>query len=107
MIDTINILTHLSRNPGWWVSNSDGLIADLHHRQIPVRFYSLHDIYQSERNCPVIHFWRIRIEGKELQLDRIELIDGDRGFMVRVEIFIQLFEDGAYLKRRFWVGEKG
>jgi hypothetical protein len=70
--------------------------AYLDQSQIPVRFYSAFQVDEGERNHPIFHCRGVRIKWKYFQLDRVELVDGNVSFGIRVEIFVELFQNSVY-----------
>ena len=61
---------------------------DLDHSQIPVFFYLLREIYQSDWDHPVSDGRRIWIEREDLQLNGVERINWDGCFGIRIEILV-------------------
>ncbi len=66
--------------------------TDLGHGDIPARVLALLQIEQGERYLPIVDTGWIGEERKDLQLDRVEIVYGDRSLRIRVQVFIQLFQ---------------
>ncbi len=62
--------------------------TDLDHSQIPVFFYLLREIYQSDWDHPVSDSRRIWIEREDFQLNGVELVNWDGRFGIRIEILV-------------------
>ena len=65
----------------------------LRNSEVPVRLNALLERYQRQGDLPVLDRRRVWIEWCYLQFYRVEFINGYGGFRVRVEVFIELFED--------------
>lgn len=70
------------------------------HGEIPVVLYPPSEVYQAEGDHPILHFWRVGIEGENLEFNRVELVNRNRGFRVRIQVFVQLLKNGVDLVRR-------
>jgi hypothetical protein len=67
---------------------------DLKHSKIPTILDPLRQIDESQRYHPILQWWWVGIERKYLQVNRIELVYGNRCLRVRVQIFEKLLQDG-------------
>jgi hypothetical protein len=54
----------------------------LGHCQVPIRFYPFRQIDQGYRHNPVLDIGRIRVEREYFEVNRVEIIDRDRGLRV-------------------------
>ena len=50
---------------------------NLNHSQVPVFFSPFHQVYKSKRDHPIFDLGRIWIERKDLEFNRVELVNGN------------------------------
>ena len=76
--------------------------AHLCHGQIPVLLHDVVKPDESHGNHPIFDWRRIRVERKDLQLYRVEVVYLDRRLGVRVQIFVKLLQNSMYFEGCLW-----
>lgn len=84
-----------------------GVPIHLRHCKVPVGFYILLQVYQSQGYHPILYWRWIRIEWEYLQFYGVESVQRDGGLRIGVEVLVELLQDGVDLERAFWGREKG
>lgn len=67
----------------------------LRNSEVPIWLYSPRKSDKRERDLPIFHLWRVGVKRKNLQFDRVELVDLNRGLRVRVQVLVELFQYGV------------
>jgi hypothetical protein len=78
----------------------------LGHCEVPVVFYFVGNGDNCNGYCPVFHFGGIWIEREYLQVDGIEIIDGDGSLRVRIEILVHLLQYSVDIRGALWRRKK-
>lgn len=76
------------------------------HCYIPAPVFDILQVYQGYRDVPIFDDCGIWVYGKELEVERVGIVQRDRGLGERAEIFVDLLEDGVHSQRGGLRGEE-
>lgn len=85
----------------------NGVPSHLGHCKVPVGFYILLQVNQSQGYRPILDWRWIWIEWEYLQFYGVEPVQRYGGLRIGVEVLVELLQDGVDLERALWGRKKG